>query len=80
MRTAVDSIALGASTATRSVSPRKPGALNEAASKRLSPTSSSPWSDGIDAGSTPLTDAASTGPPIRCTTAPDPVTRESRPV
>ena len=32
LRTAVDSLTLGASTATRSSSPRKPGVLNEAAS------------------------------------------------
>ena len=80
MRTAVDSFALGASTATRSAAPRKPGTANEAASKRLPPTDNSPWSDGIEPGSTPFTDAASTGPPTRCTTAPESVTRESRPV
>ena len=80
LRTAEDSIALGASTATRSVWPRKPGVGNEAASKLLSPTSSSPRSEGIEAGSTPLTDDASTGPPTCFTTAPDSVTREIRPV
>ena len=36
--TALDSIALGASTETRSPWPRKPGTANEAASKRLPPT------------------------------------------
>ena len=80
LRTAEDSIALGASTATRSAEPRKPGTANEAASKRSSPTSSSPRSEGIEPGSMPFTDAASTGPPTFCTTAPDSVTRESRPV